>query len=162
MAIGERRWRCEVIRPGNNTTENGAGEFPLPTRPPVGSSAQSTSRPLSMIRSQQTEEAYPDLSSFKREMERAQKERDKANLDRDGAKLERAEYYAQPRIREGAVHLIMGDNLIRVLTRIQSHWQVGVLSFSGAATPQMLASLEMLDMVKMYTVTLIMGTNDVP
>ena len=51
--------------------------------------------------------------------------------------------------------------MIRVLTRIQSHWQVGVLSFSGAATPQMLASLEMLDMVKMYTVYLMIGTNDV-
>ena len=41
------------------------------------------------IRSQQTEEAYPDLSNLKRELERAQRERDKANLDRDGAKLER-------------------------------------------------------------------------
>ena len=37
---------------------------------------------------------------------------------------------------------------------------MGVLSFSGAATPQMLASLEMLEMAKMYTVTLMMGTND--
>ena len=37
---------------------------------------------------------------------------------------------------------------------------MGVLSFSGAATSQMLASLEMLEMAKMYTVTLIMGTND--
>ena len=72
-----------------------------------------------------------------------------------------AEYYAQPRIPEGAIHLIIEDSLIRVLTRIQSHWQTGVLSFSGAATPQILASLEMLDMVKMYTVTLMMGTNDV-
>ena len=71
-----------------------------------------------------------------------------------------AEYFTQPRIPEGAVHLIIGDSLIRVLTRIQSHWQVGVLSFSGAATPQMLASLEMLDMVKMYPVTLMMGTNE--
>ena len=35
------------------------------------------------------------------------------------------------------------------------------MSFSGAATPQMLASLEMLEMAKMYTVTLMMGTNDV-
>ena len=73
----------------NNTTEYGAGVFPLPTRPPVGSEAQSTSRPLSMIRSQQTEEAYPDLSNLKRELERAQRKRDEANLDRDGAKLER-------------------------------------------------------------------------
>ena len=61
-----------------------------------------------------------------------------------------AEYFAQSRITEGAVHLIIGDSLIRVLTRFQLHWQVGVLSFSGAATPQMLASLEILDMVKMY------------
>ena len=73
----------------SNNIEYGAGEFPLPARPPAGSTAQSTSRPLSMIGSQQTEEAYPDLSNLKREMERAQRERDKANLDRDGAKLER-------------------------------------------------------------------------
>ena len=32
----------------NNTTAYGAGEFPLPTRPPVGSTAQSTSRPLDL------------------------------------------------------------------------------------------------------------------
>ena len=73
----------------SNNTEYGAGELPLPARPPAGSTAQSTSRPLSMIWSQQTEEAYPDLSNLKREMERAQRERDKANLDRDGAKRER-------------------------------------------------------------------------
>ena len=72
-----------------------------------------------------------------------------------------AEYYTQSRIPEDAIHLIIGDSLIRVLTRIQSHLHVEVLSFSGAATPQMLASLEMLDMVKMYTVTLMTGTNDV-
>ena len=72
-----------------------------------------------------------------------------------------AEYYTQPRIPEGAVHLIVGDSLVRVLTRIQSHWQTGVFSFSGAAMPQMLASLEMVGMAKMYTVTLMMGTNDV-
>ena len=73
----------------NNNTEYGAGDFPLPARPPAGLAAQSTSRPSSMIRSQQTKEAYPDLSSLKRELERAQRERDKANLDRDSAKLER-------------------------------------------------------------------------
>ena len=73
----------------------------------------------------------------------------------------RAEYYTQPQTPEGAVHLIVGESLVRVLTRIQSHWQTGVLSFSGAAMQQMLASLEMLGMARMYTVTLIMGTNDV-
>ena len=48
----------------SKNTEYGAGEFPLPARPPMGFAAQSTSRTLSMIRSQQTEEAYPDLSSL--------------------------------------------------------------------------------------------------
>ena len=53
-----------AINPGlSNNTEYGEGEFPLPTRPPVGFAAQSTTRPLLMLRSQQTEEAYPDLSS---------------------------------------------------------------------------------------------------
>ena len=71
------------------------------------------------------------------------------------------EYLAPPRVPEGAVHLIIGDSLVRALTRIQSHWQTGILSFAGAATPQMLATLEMLGMTKVYTVTLMIGTNDV-
>ena len=76
--------------PGSSiNTEYGTGYFPLPTRPPATSAGQSTSKPPSMIRSQQREEVYPDFSNLKRELERAQRERDKANLDRDGAKLER-------------------------------------------------------------------------
>ena len=71
------------------------------------------------------------------------------------------EYLTQPRVPEGAVHLIIGDSLLRVLTRIQSHWQTGILSFAGAATPQILATLEMLGMARVYTVTLMIGTNDV-
>ena len=364
----------------SNNTEYGAGEFPLPTRPPARSAGKSTSKLPSMMRAQQTEETYPDLSNLKRELERTQREKNKANLDRDIAKPERdqanlerdqailerdqarrdldmlkaeyqheqkvreneanceqlkselekfqrrqrefdrqkekgtrtteraaagswpesrmevdeaprltgrfnldraglevwiptesvsslrgletqpirplmdvalpgytpsstpsssqvsgsssrlkelnerlqlrnresptrveltptwreqpvrnvvienykkntddryhrhnrmdwneaqrarracfhnaswAAYYTQPQIPEGAVHLIVGHSLIRVLTRIQSHWQTGVLSFSGAATPQMLASLEMLGIARMYTVTLMMGTNDI-
>ena len=57
-----------------------------------------------------------------------------------------AEYFTQPRILEGTVHLITGDNsLFRVLTRNQAHWEVGILSFSGVAMPQMLASLQILE-----------------
>ena len=73
----------------SNNTEYGAGELPLPTRPSARSAGQSTSKPPSMTRAQQTEEAYPDLSDLKRELERAQREKNKANLDRDTAKLER-------------------------------------------------------------------------
>ena len=56
---------------------------------------------------------------------------------------------------------VCGDSLLRVLTRFRSHWQTGILSFSGAATPQILASLEMLGMARVYTVTSMIGTNDV-
>ena len=73
----------------NNNTEYGAGEFPLPIRPSARSAGQSTSKIPSMTRAQQTGEAYPDLSTLKRELERTQRERNKANLDRDQAKLER-------------------------------------------------------------------------
>ena len=73
----------------SNNTEYGAGEFPLPTRPSAKSAGQSTSKPPSMTPAQQTENAYPDLSNLKRELERAQREKKKANLDRDQAKLER-------------------------------------------------------------------------
>ena len=374
-----------VRNPGlSNNTEYGAGEFPLPIRPSARSAGQSTSKTPSMTRVQQTEEAYPDLSTLKRELERTQRERNKANLDRDQAKLERdqanlerdqaviekdqarrqldmlkaehqqeqrvrenaanceqrivkseleriqqrqreldmqkgarpkermvtgtrpesrmeveeaprskgrfnfdraaqehmneglevwiptestsslrgletqpirplmdvalpgytqsstpsssqvsgsssrlkelneriqlrnrasparvelpptwreqpirsvvissykkntearhnrmdwstaqrvrsdcfhdaawVEHLTQPRVPEGAVHLIIGDSLMRVLTRIQSHWQKGILSFAGAAMPQILASLEMIGMARVYTVTLMIGTNDV-
>ena len=73
----------------SNNTEYGAGESPLPTRPSVKSAGQSTSKPPSMTRAQQTEEAYPDLSNMKRELERALREKNNAILDRDQAKLER-------------------------------------------------------------------------
>ena len=33
-----------------------------------------------------------------------------------------AEYFTQDRIPEGTVLMIIGESLIRVLTRIQSHW----------------------------------------
>ena len=356
----------------NNTTEYGAGEFPLPTKPTAGTGTQNSSKVLSMIQSQQTEESYPDLSNLKWELERIQRERDQANLDRDQANHDRnkvilerdllnverdqaqklqqsaancdqvkseverlqrkqqelasgterkvktlteslmtrsrpdfrmevdetfrsagrfnldrvaqeqmneglntwmppkpvpssrdlesgriktlmdikllglsprstsgsqagagtsrlkelqkrlqartpespareveartwreypmrssmfanykkntdgayhrhkrddwtsgqrerrdefhdascVQYFTQPRISEGTVYLIIGDSLVRVLTRIQAPWQVGTLSFWGAAMPQILASLEMLEMGKVYTVTLMMGTKN--
>ena len=50
----------------SNNTEYGAGELPLPTRPSARSAGQSTSKPPSMMRAQQTEEAYPDLSNLKK------------------------------------------------------------------------------------------------
>ena len=73
----------------SSDTEYGAGEFPLPTRPPAGAATQSTSRTPSKLRSHQTEESYPDLGSMMRDLERTQREREKAILDRDQATLER-------------------------------------------------------------------------
>ena len=70
-------------------TEYDAGEFPLLTRPPAGTATQSTSKPPSKFRSQQTEESYSDLGSMNRELKRVRRERDKAILDRDQATPER-------------------------------------------------------------------------
>ena len=56
----------------SNNTKYGAGEFPLPIRPSARSTGQSTSKMPSMTRAQQTGEAYPDLSTMKRELERDQ------------------------------------------------------------------------------------------
>ena len=70
-----------VRNPGSsNNSEYGAEEIPLPTRPTTGAVTQFTSKSPSMFRSQQTEETYPDHSSMKRELERAQRKRYKANL----------------------------------------------------------------------------------
>ena len=71
----------------SNNTEYGAGEFPMPVRPSVRSTSQSASTVPSMTQAQQTTEAYPDLSTLKKELEKTQEERNKANLDRDQARL---------------------------------------------------------------------------
>ena len=49
-------------------------------------------------------------------------QRDRRDCFHDAAWVE---YLTQPRVPEGAVHLIIGDSLLRVLTRIQSHWKRG-------------------------------------
>ena len=72
-----------------NSTEYGAGEFLLPVRPSARSAGQSASKTPSMMRAQQGEDAYPDLSALKKELERTRRERNRAKLDRDQAKLER-------------------------------------------------------------------------
>ena len=89
MDVGVRGFDLARNSGLSNNTEYGAGEFPLPTRPSARSASQSTSKPPSMTRTQQTDEMYPYLSNLKRELERAQREKNKANLDRDSAKLER-------------------------------------------------------------------------
>ena len=108
------------------------------------------------------------ISSYKKNTEGRYRKHNR--MDWNAAQRERrdcfhdatwVEYFTIPRVPEGVIHLIIGDSLLRVLTRIQSHWQTGILSFAGAATPQMLATLEMLGMVSVYTVTLMVGTNDV-
>ena len=119
----------------NNNTEYGAGEFPMPVRPSVRSTSQSASKVPSMTRAQQTTEAYPDLSTLKKELEKTQKERNKANLDRDQAKLGwekavierdqtqrllemlRAEQQQAKRVRENAANC---EQLKQVLKRDQA------------------------------------------
>ena len=102
-------------------------EFPLPTRPSARSAGQHTSKTPSMTRAQQTKEAYPDLSSLKRELERTQRERNQANLERDQAVIEKdqarreldmlkAEHQQEQRVRENAANC---EQLKSELERIQ-------------------------------------------
>ena len=102
----------------SNNTEYGAGEFPLPTRPPARSAGQSTSKPPSMIRAQETEETCPDLSNLKRELKRAQREKNKANLDRDSAKLERDQANL-----EGDQAILERDQAQRDLDMLKAEYQ---------------------------------------
>ena len=73
----------------SNTTENGAGDFHLPTRPTTRIGVPMSSKPTSMIESQQKEAAYPDNGRLRRQFEKTQSERDTASRDRDPAGLER-------------------------------------------------------------------------
>ena len=66
----------------NNTTEYVAGKFPFPTRPTTRMGGPMSSGPVSMIRSDQTEE-YPDTIRLRREMERVQSDREQRILERD-------------------------------------------------------------------------------
>ena len=69
-----------------------------------------------------------------------------------------AEYFTQPKKNRGCGSLDQPNMSADANPVTLASWS---LDFSGVSTPQMLASLEMLDMVKMYTVTLMMRTNDV-
>ena len=122
----------------SNNTEYGAGEFPLPTRPSAKSAGQNTSKTPSMTRGQQTEEAYPDLSSLKRELERTQRERNKANLDRDQAKLKRKQAILE---RDQAV--IEKDQARRELDMLKSgHQQEQRVRENAANCEQLKSELE--------------------
>ena len=58
------------------TTEYCNGKFPRPTRPTTRTGIPISSNPTSMIRAQQTEEAYRDTSRLNKELERTQCGRD--------------------------------------------------------------------------------------
>ena len=119
----------------NNNTEYGAGEFPLPTRPTVRSTSQSSSRVPSMSRTQQTTEAYPDLGVLKKELEKMQKERNKANLDRDQAKLDREKVQLE---RDQAVN--ERDQALRLLEMQKAEHQQELRVRENAANRDQLRS----------------------
>ena len=118
-----------------NSTEYGAGEFPLPTRPSARSAGQSTNKMQSMTRAQQTEEAYPDLSVLKKELEKTQRERNKANLDRDQAKLDRDQAQLE---KDQAV--IERDQTLRMLEMLRAEHQQELRVRENAANYEQLKS----------------------
>ena len=117
------------------STEYGAGEFPLATRPSARSAGQSTSKIPSMTRAQQTEEAYPDLSVLKKELEKTQRERNKANLDRDQAKLDRDQAQLE---RDQAI--IERDQTLRMLEMLRTEHQQELRVRENAAKCEQLKS----------------------
>ena len=119
----------------SNNTEYGGGEFLLPVRQSARSGSQSTSKPPSMTRSQQTEETYPGLSNLKRELERAQRENNKANLDRDSAKLERNQANLE---RDQAI--LERDQARRDLEMLRSQYQLEQRVQENAANCEQLKS----------------------
>ena len=118
-----------------NSIEYGAGEFPLPIRPSARSAGQSTSKTPSMTRVQQTEEAYPDLSALKKELEKTQTERNKVNLDRDQAKLDRDQAQLE---RDQAV--IERDQTRRMLEMLRAEHQQELRVRENAANCEQLKS----------------------
>ena len=80
MAFAEYRRGLEgsdlTRNPGlSNTMVYGTGEIPLPTRPTTRAGVPMSSKPTSMFRSQQTEEANPDTTRLAMDPEEVQNER---------------------------------------------------------------------------------------
>ena len=119
----------------SNNTEYGAGEFPLPTRPSARSTGQSSSKVPSMMRAQQTTEAYPDLGVLKKELEKTQRERNKANLDRDQAKLDQEKAQLE---RDQAVN--ERDQTLRLLEMLRAEHQQELRVRENAANCEQLKS----------------------
>ena len=88
-----------------------------------------------MMRAQQTEEAYPDLSVLKKELEKTQRERNKANLDRDQAKLDRDQAQLE---RDQAV--IERDQTLRMLEMLRVEHQQELRVRENAANCEQLKS----------------------
>ena len=88
-----------------------------------------------MTRAQQTEEAYPELSVLKKELEKTQRERNKTNLDRDQAKLDRDQAQLE---RDQAV--IERDQTRRMLEMLRAEHQQELRVRENAANCEQLKS----------------------
>ena len=62
----------------------------------------------------------------------------------------------------GTSHLILGDSLVRVLSKLRTSWVTTVMAFGGATIAQLYRMVELMNPGKMPNVMILVGTNDIP
>ena len=61
----------------------------------------------------------------------------------------------------GTSHLILGDNLVRVLSNLRTSWVTTVISFGGATIAQLYRMVELMNPGRIPNVMILVGTNDI-
>ena len=61
----------------------------------------------------------------------------------------------------GTSHLILGDNLVRVLSNLRTSWVTTVMAFGGATIAQLYRMVELMNPGRIPNVMILVGTNDI-
>ena len=61
----------------------------------------------------------------------------------------------------GTSHLILGDNLVRVLSNLRTSWVTTVMAFGGATIAQLYRMVELMNPGRIPNVMFLVGTNDI-
>ena len=61
----------------------------------------------------------------------------------------------------GTSHLILGDSLVRVLSKLRTSWVTTVMAFGGATIAQLYRMVELMNPGRIPNVMILVGTNDI-
>ena len=61
----------------------------------------------------------------------------------------------------GTSHLILGDSLVRVLSKLRTSWITTVMTFGGATIAQLFRMVELMNPGRIPNVTILVGTNNI-